>query len=437
MFLTLEDPRARVKGSRDPLGVQPIWTAFGRRVIANLVTVTDSLRGFTVLMLGRYFGERLLTAGKVREADVIDVFLRVEQVCGYARCLALEEDVVRKSGRILGIERIRRRIAKRPEPARIGVTPDAMILSDQKTYGLWGLFSASARVSKLIPDGPVGLCADAERLVRETYLPNLQPVLNRLEDLFARGGTLRLEARPNALLALLGQVLGAPASRSERRFYRRHLCDGDHCTQLPSGRQATFRQLLESHSDLTRQVNRDELASIRRAAQREDAGLATRIGRILALEALLAPSEALFRFVQTRHGQSPSDVEATLVERWGRSVPHLVPREFREISDEIAQVAGGDVRAHMAGVHEALTKGQYSAAVKHLLEWNRLVMLRRSASPWVQLDHRNAIDVRYRGIERQLPTHEALPSLWDNGYFINTLKALVAQSAETPTERAA
>jgi len=387
-------------------------------------------------MLGRYFGERLLTAGKVREADVIDVFLRVEQVCAYARCLALKEDVVRRSGRILGIERIRRRIAKRGEPVRIGVTPDAMILSDQKTYGLWGLFSVSARVSKLIPDRPIGLRTEARALVRETYLPKLRPVLNRLEDLFASDGSLSLEPRPEALLAL-GRVLGAPASGSERRFYRKHLCDGDRCDQLPVGRQATFARLLESHSDLAGEVGREELASIRRAAQKEDSGLATRIGRIMALEALLAPSEALFRFLQTRHGQAPSAVAATLRERWGGSVPNLITEEFREIADEIAHVVDIEVKERMVGVHEALMKGEYRAAVKHLLEWNRLVMLGRSASPWVQIDDRNVLDVRYRGIERQLPSRQALPSLWRNGYFVNTLKALVAQTAEMPSKPAA
>ena len=33
MFLTLEDPNAKIKGSRDPLGAQPIWAAFGRHVV--------------------------------------------------------------------------------------------------------------------------------------------------------------------------------------------------------------------------------------------------------------------------------------------------------------------------------------------------------------------------------------------------------------------
>ena len=36
MFLTLEDPRAKVQGSRDPLGTQPAWYWFGRRLVGNL-----------------------------------------------------------------------------------------------------------------------------------------------------------------------------------------------------------------------------------------------------------------------------------------------------------------------------------------------------------------------------------------------------------------
>jgi hypothetical protein len=63
VFLTLEDPRAKIQGSRDPLGVQPIWTRFGRGVVTNLTTVRRSVRGFAVLLLGRYLGERLVQEG--------------------------------------------------------------------------------------------------------------------------------------------------------------------------------------------------------------------------------------------------------------------------------------------------------------------------------------------------------------------------------------
>ena len=85
MFLTLEDPRARVKGSRDPLGVQPIWTRFGREVVTNLTTVSRVVRGFSVVLLGRYFAERFIEEGRASEEDAIPIFMRTEQACAYAR----------------------------------------------------------------------------------------------------------------------------------------------------------------------------------------------------------------------------------------------------------------------------------------------------------------------------------------------------------------
>jgi hypothetical protein len=58
-FLTDLDTRAAVKGSRDPLGIQSIWTRFGRHVVGNLTTVSDSIRDFTTLLLGYHFAESL------------------------------------------------------------------------------------------------------------------------------------------------------------------------------------------------------------------------------------------------------------------------------------------------------------------------------------------------------------------------------------------
>lgn len=39
-FLTQLDSRAQVRGSRDPLGVQAVWTRMGRHVGGNLTTIT-------------------------------------------------------------------------------------------------------------------------------------------------------------------------------------------------------------------------------------------------------------------------------------------------------------------------------------------------------------------------------------------------------------
>ena len=85
MFLTLEDPRAQIKGSRDPLGVQTLWSGFGRHVVFILTTVTNSLRSVTVLLLGRHLSSILADREEIGEEGALEVFLRWEQVAGYAR----------------------------------------------------------------------------------------------------------------------------------------------------------------------------------------------------------------------------------------------------------------------------------------------------------------------------------------------------------------
>ena len=165
------------------------------------------------------------------------------------------------------------------------------------------------------------------------------------------------------------------------------------------------------------------------AAHGIDAELARRIGRILALEALLAPCDAIFGLLQSRHGQIPARIAESLRERWGEKIPHLEAGEFDEIREEIVSLVGKEMAVHMTATYRGLLRGDYQLAIEHLLEWNRLVMTGRKAAPWVRLDDRGVLDVRYRGIERGLPEAAAMSSLWRNSYFIDSLKALVDQSA--------
>ena len=87
-FLTDIDSRAAIKGSRDPLGAQAIWTLLGRHVVGGLTTNTTSVRDFVVLLLGHWFIEKLDGAGSREEA--LPVFIRWEQLASYARFQAGE-----------------------------------------------------------------------------------------------------------------------------------------------------------------------------------------------------------------------------------------------------------------------------------------------------------------------------------------------------------
>ena len=167
-FLTLEDPNAKIKGSRDPLGVQPLWVAFGRHVVTNLTTQSTSVRGFTILLLGRYFAADLADRGMATKEDALDIFLRMEQVGAYVRHAAHgDEEGIR------GIERVKRFLDEYRGRVPIQADQRGMILADQKVYGLWGLYSVPARTSSLIPDGPLGVKETARRLIEEVLgLPN-------------------------------------------------------------------------------------------------------------------------------------------------------------------------------------------------------------------------------------------------------------------------
>ena len=160
MFLTLEDPNAKIKGSRDPLGIQPIWVAFGRYVVANLTMQTNSTRGFTILLLGRYLTERLIEESRLGSESALDAFLRFEQIGAYVREVAHHA-----GGDIRGIERVRSRLEKYGRRVPISASPDGLILGDQKVNGLWGLFSVSARASHLVLDKPVGLTPEAREFI--------------------------------------------------------------------------------------------------------------------------------------------------------------------------------------------------------------------------------------------------------------------------------
>ena len=101
-FLTLEDPNAKIQGSRDPLGVQPIWSSFARHVVTNVTAAASSVRGFSILLLGRYYAGQLIEAGRVPSEAALDVVLRMEQLGAYARHVGhgVEGDI-RGSGRTL------------------------------------------------------------------------------------------------------------------------------------------------------------------------------------------------------------------------------------------------------------------------------------------------------------------------------------------------
>ena len=243
-FLTEIDPRAAIKGSRDALGFTSVRARFGREVVGNLTTVTSSLRGFTTLLLGLYFADRVVASRKASEEDRSNLFLKFEQLAAYCR-LALGRENGDASG-ILGSVRASRRLRDNPGSVPISASVDGQILSNQRTNGLWGLYTVAARESGMVERDEHTLTPWAKELVESQYLPRLSyagskdgaqvlAFLASESSLFEPKGAHRKLAK--ALAAILSAKLGRPEARFYEQGFVRGEADGFNTTY---GRQAAL-----------------------------------------------------------------------------------------------------------------------------------------------------------------------------------------------------
>lgn len=418
MFLTAIDQRARIKGSRDPLGFVPVWSRFGRKVVGNLTTQSNSLRGFTTLLLGIYFAQRAEDAGATD--SMLDVFLRFEQLAAYAR-KGKNDD-----GGFRGIDRVSSTLSKRKE-FTLSTHPDDQILSNQRTYGLWGLFTVPAEASGLLQHDSTTLTPAAEKFVESRYLP----VFARAGDPGARR-TLQLITRPRSnvslggkdapLLQAVADLHGKKLTRFEADFYREYLLLNS-AADKTSGAQAQLVGLL-NELPLGSEFDMQALRAVTKSALSRGpdySGLAEWLSAIGTLERFLVPAASAFGFLLSRDGQGVDAVAKEIRDAWGArldtlDVAHLTAHQ-REIGAATHQ--GGAER--LLRVAAAFSDGDFGGAVRQLIEHNSAVMQHRGGSDaWVRIEN-DRLRVRFHDELERLVDPDTLESPWKNSYFIDSL----------------
>jgi hypothetical protein len=301
------------------------------------------------------------------------------------------------------------------------------ILSDQRVYGLWGLYTVSSRVSALVPEGPIGVTPPVAQLIEKVYRPCLGRVEPQLLKILAVGGRLDTKGKKPLFVALCS-LFPEQLTGEEITLFAHHLRDARETAGAgTSGLQARFAVLLAKHTNLEQRLTRPEAVAMAEAAAPDDSALAERLWRIIRVEALLAPADALFDHILTRNGQTPEQLAVRLEQDWGPRVPNLDPDAFNALLTEV-EAASTPVQARaMRDCHTALAAGRYDESIRALIEWNAEVMKTRKSAPWVRLSGSNRLDVRYRGAEMLLPKEEELGTLWHNQYFVNSLKSITHQ----------
>lgn len=424
-FLTAVDPRGAVRGSRDPLGLQGIWTHFGRHVVGNLTTVSTSVRDFTISLLGFHLVERVIESGS-DESD-LPIFIRWEQLAAYARASVNGEKEFR------GTTRARRNLDS-SSAVMLSADRAHQLLANQKTYGIWGLYTVAARASGLVSGEPTRPTLASREHGEEVWWPALAragfPEGKLLVDILKRTKyKLEVDGKDRRALTAVGSLIGSKLRPREREFYRSHLLYGGP-KDTTRGLQRQLVQLIESRKLAAAEpLSPSLLGALAKDARTRfgrESELAGHLERIRSVESVLAPSARLFAWLLVQQGATRDELTRTLMSQWGSRVSSVHVSGVREVESIMAQATDApEAASRWCHIAELLASGDYAKVLDELLRQNQWVMnTRNGSSPWAQFDHKGKLQVRFRDERSELPKRGELAGLWRHPYFIESLRTV-------------
>ena len=401
MLLSMQDDRLKPKGSRDPLGFELVWSFFGRKVVGNLTTITSSLENFSVAMLGFYLTHRLLPSS-IDQKKILACFIRYEQITAYLRYVAEHRG-------IMGISRVTKRM-RGDSKLSLGLGKRSQILSDQTSYGLWGLYSSAMRSTGLISGDRRVLTKEGaelgELIANKLGEDNVQRLMGWMEkdqsvdravlnDDIALAyvtaiNNLKVRSRLLEQLGTAGKTTGIQASLW--RYSQDVL-------KASIGREAGM-ELSEFVAALVETCSNNEV-------------LKSSLTDIQNVERLLVTANMLFRFLRTQDGKSIDKVASTLTEvleelvqpRLDQPVPGMDVPHREDLEQFRTDLIGSDIRS----------------ALNVLIKLNEKVMQSRGGASWVELEG-NIIRVRVPSESGDIKGQQYLQEHWDYDYFLGSFK---------------
>ncbi|AMD00545.1 hypothetical protein LOKO_01477 [Halomonas chromatireducens] len=408
MFLSLLDDRARPKGSRDPLGFEMVWTHFGRRVVGNLTTITSSWKIFAVGLLGFHWSNQLCRdLNPVDRQKVLQQhFLRYEQLAAYLRSSANDHE-------IMGITRVRKRLGDDRKTISIGTDQKSLILSDQVSYGIWGLYSTALRET--------GLVRGDLRELTETGLEIVGLIEN---NLIRQGEGLGMNWYFDFLRGQRKAVAIADLERENMRFVRAISAD--------KVRDALIAALLRGSGKHHCQLALYDTCRALDLSVLKEAGMGTLVAKlglqtkspelrqalenVSQIERLLVLANALFNYLR-RQDDEPLEAMASAIDLIYR-FDHLPAGP-----DLTGVPYGSDLEA----LRVRLRSGDTLASLRCLLDMNKKIMTGRGGAAWVEESSSGRLRVRVKAETAHLPPIEELQTHWDYDYFLRSYARIAAQ----------
>lgn len=420
-FFTALAPDERIQGSRDPLGLLPIWARLGRRIIGNITTVSGDLRGWTsLLVMVGLFRDRIDT-GLFDPARPEPMF-RAEQMIAYSRVMYGSAAEVR------GLNQIRRHLREHDNGRQgipLGEQPERRILNAQRAAGVWGQISFPAASSRLLDRSRFQLLGDASTLWSRVIAPRLSPHSRRISDILNDKHGFEPARTDEALARVLAAIHEPTLDPEEVRLYRDQVLYGG---RRPDAPQGAFVEMWRKQTDPSPRSPVD-ISTVGFLARRaREAGLpevATPLEHIVAAERLLSPMEGLFSWVQSRNRQTLTDVVSELCVAWSEPIATAAMGTDEILAPPLREVyPGTEIPRMFASIRDALVAGRWSDAILGVIDLNGVTMRRRGGAPWVQIVD-GKLEVRLADEQASLPSLNALHRDLVHSYYIDPLRRLM------------
>jgi len=403
-FFTLLDDSLRPRGSRDPLGIELLWSGIGRKLVGNLTTVTTHLDNFILTLVGFY-----LCGDEGKEVPDWGCFERFEQMTSRARVRCSFPGV-------LGVRRIRSSLEL---PVVLGSSKDARILDDQRQAGLWGLYSTALTASgltdrerrptmkgsEIVQMLLKAVPGDVPRLALDKKHSHLDKSdMDKVEKWVVR----LLGTNPGRTTLANGLLSGGGASVAwQGEVFKQAKTFMQGRTEIAPARD--FLVWLTEHSTLLRAFSQ----------------------RVLEFDESLVLAALTFAWLLGCHGRSADEIEKQLagLADWPLRIPPL-PDFSAEIGDREwhTRVRG------LADFCAAMSAKEWRKATEVLLAHHARITKVRGSSPWCYWED-DRIKVVMNTDSGTLPAREEMVEHFDNwmkarsnGFFLDSFLAILHQS---------
>ncbi|MCJ8311746.1 MAG: hypothetical protein HRU38_08540 [Saccharospirillaceae bacterium] len=410
-FLSLLDDRVKPKGSRDPLGFELIWSKLGRKIIGNLTTITSSSENFATALLGFSLANEIVGNDLIKDRSkaVKDVFLRFEQIAAYMR-------KHKKSKSVMGVNRVSKRLEDNGiTEIQLGNSAGAQILSNQSSYGLWGLYSTAMRDTGLVA-GEARILTDSGRIL-----------VNMIEAKIDKSSFIKLIEAKEISKANINKYADSIYCAINNDAVQKKLLEA--LLEGSSGEKENLQKelwgntlaLISTKNKSTDNNKRGSVAAfINQLASTDNLStqLQTALQNIQSVERLLVTMNNIFHFCRMNNGKTIESV-ALLIEQQGYN--------FDSLDENIEGVQIPHKTITLQPIKQLKNK-DIKGAIRSILALNKEIMKKRGGAAWIT-EEKGVLDVVVKSESASLLTDEKLHTIWHYDYFFRSYLSIAKKYA--------